>query len=332
MKIQQLQTYNNYSLQNNNNQNRKYNYYANTSAITSTSGNPSFGDLKAPKKLTNFVHDYFTVPVMNIGSKIIKTDNDNLLNHMQTAGSAVMSGMYMYRTLNNDQLDETKKKTLAVNQFLTFVASTIGAYFLDSMLDKFSEKISFNYTAKKLSKAYESMNKDTIFENAKTELENSRNAYNATFDFNKDLKKAKSAQEIKTALENFKSTINIEDSNNRINKAVDKLINQTETETEFKQLKQKIKDGFKNTVTKKSQASNAMEAFANELKKNKNLKNLAQYNEFFETLGKTLVGVGVFKKLAIFTMIYRFVSPIAVTPVANMIGNKMFEKKDEVKN
>ena len=37
----------------------------------------------------------------------------------------------MQRTLANDKLDKDRKNTLAVNQGLTFVVSTIGAYALD---------------------------------------------------------------------------------------------------------------------------------------------------------------------------------------------------------
>jgi len=44
-------------------------------------------------------------------------------------------------------------------------------------------------------------------------------------------------------------------------------------------------------------------------------------------LEKKIRGMGVLKKLIIFGMVYRFLSPVAVTPFANMIGNKLAEVK-----
>ena len=38
-------------------------------------------------------------------------------------------------------------------------------------------------------------------------------------------------------------------------------------------------------------------------------------------------GMGVLKKLAVFGTVYRFIGPVAVTPFANMIGNKLAEAK-----
>ena len=37
--------------------------------------------------------------------------------------------------------------------------------------------------------------------------------------------------------------------------------------------------------------------------------------------------MGVLKKLAVFGTVYRFIGPVAVTPFANMIGNKLAEAK-----
>ena len=54
---------------------------------------------------------------------------------MQVAGSVIISGMYMTQTLRNNQLDEDRKKTLAINQGLTFLMSTVGSYLIDDALD-----------------------------------------------------------------------------------------------------------------------------------------------------------------------------------------------------
>lgn len=87
---------------------------------------------------------YFTVPLVD--SKLInymaeKFKNSRyLFNHLLAVGSAITSGMYMYRTLNNDKLDKDRKQVLALNQFLTFALSTAGAYAIDSKIGSWWDK------------------------------------------------------------------------------------------------------------------------------------------------------------------------------------------------
>jgi len=59
---------------------------------------------------------------------------DNAIKFFLIGGSAITSGVYMYRTLTNDKMDKDRKKTLAVNQFLTFLVSTLGALLIDSRM------------------------------------------------------------------------------------------------------------------------------------------------------------------------------------------------------
>ena len=66
------------------------------------------------------------------------------------------------------------------------------------------------------------------------------------------------------------------------------------------------------------------------LKKTSALKYLENNaNIYNRDLRNRVMGMGVFKKLVIFGMIYRYLSPVLVTPVANKFGEKMLEKKRE---
>ncbi len=72
---------------------------------------------------------------------------------MQVAGSVIISGMYMTQTLRNNQLDEDRKKTLAINQGLTFLMSTVGSYLIDDALDGIAlweKNVSLKYAKKYL--------------------------------------------------------------------------------------------------------------------------------------------------------------------------------------
>lgn len=70
---------------------------------------------------------------------------DSVVDHMQVMGSIIISGMYMTQTLRNKQLDEDRRRTLAVNQGLTFLLSTIGSYTIDRSLDTWWENITAKY-------------------------------------------------------------------------------------------------------------------------------------------------------------------------------------------
>lgn len=53
---------------------------------------------------------------------------------------------------------------------------------------------------------------------------------------------------------------------------------------------------------------------------------------FNPDLAGKVKGMGILKKLAVFGTVYRFISPVAVTPLANMIGNKLAESRDSKEN
>ncbi len=60
--------------------------------------------------------------------------NKLLMNHLMTFGSTILSGFYVIRTLGNKNLDEKKKKTLAINQSLVFGLSTLTCYTVESKI------------------------------------------------------------------------------------------------------------------------------------------------------------------------------------------------------
>ena len=72
---------------------------------------------------------------------------NNMTTHMSALGSTLISGMYIVRTLQNDNLDKEKRKTLAINDGLTWVFSTAGAYLLDSKLGNVCDKATTRFAA-----------------------------------------------------------------------------------------------------------------------------------------------------------------------------------------
>ena len=69
-----------------------------------------------------------------------KNLSDKLTSHLIVLGSTLLSGFYVGKTLNNKKMDEHKRKTLAVNQALTYGASTVMAYTFDGWARKYFTK------------------------------------------------------------------------------------------------------------------------------------------------------------------------------------------------
>jgi hypothetical protein len=183
---------------------------------------------------------------------------DSVVDHMQFVGSAVISSMYMSQTLRNKNLDEKKRKTLAINQGLTFVLSTLGAYYADNKIGNWWEKLTLKYADSQISSEAE------------------RQQAKANKQDTEFVKKYKEAD------------------------AQSKLLFDTE------KLAGRIKKNKKYSLL-------SVGKYINENCPDKILEN-------------RIYGMGIFRKLLVFGTIYRFISPVAVTPIANWLGNKFIYK------
>ncbi len=76
-----------------------------------------------------------------------KTKNSNIVAHLSCLTSIVISGLYVKKTLSNDNLDKQKRTTLAINQGAVAVVSAIGSYSLDNLANKQVDKFIGRFTA-----------------------------------------------------------------------------------------------------------------------------------------------------------------------------------------
>lgn len=196
--------------------------------------------------LTDKIAKYYTGPLYS--SKIAnwlsnRNDIGNIVNHMQAIGSYIISGMYMIQTLRNQNMDDDRKTTLAINQGLTLLASTAIAYLVsEKLVGPWNKHVSMKYAANKLNISVEKLE-----ENLKAHQEKIKKIY--------------------------------------IDKHIDDI----------------------------------------DLKKFKKPNLIHYVNEGLENsnLAGKLKGLDVLKSLIIFGSVYRFFGPVAVTPVATWIGNKL---------
>ncbi len=209
---------------------------------------------KAVDKSTDWLAKNYTARLYQSRlAKMLANQGDRLgriVNHMQVAGSVIISGMYMTQTLRNQQLDEDRKKTLAINQGLTFLLSTVGSYLIDDALDGTWEKnVSLKYAKKYLGED------------------------------GKDLAK------------NF-----------------------AEFARKHKEAHQKgLADG---TIAKGTKFRPAT------------VLSYIEKHVKAPELEKDLKGLQILKSLVVFGTVYRFISPVAVTPIATWISNKFVHKND----
>ena len=64
---------------------------------------------------------------------------------MATFGALLTSGTYVTRTLKNKDLEDDKKRTLAVNQTLCFIVPTIAAYTVDKLIGGWVKKQEYRF-------------------------------------------------------------------------------------------------------------------------------------------------------------------------------------------
>ena len=76
-----------------------------------------------------------------MGTNNTKGLTDKLTSHLIVLGSTLLSGFYIGKTLKNKNMDEQKRKTLAVNQALVYGTSTVMAYSFDGWARKNFNKI-----------------------------------------------------------------------------------------------------------------------------------------------------------------------------------------------
>ena len=176
--------YNNYKPANTKKLNTSITY--NQPAFTSLSEVPAKSGLLNPfkrlgNKISTWIARNYTTRVYTskladfMAGKAEKLDS--VVDHMQVAGSVIISGMYMMQTIRNKDLDEDRRRTLAVNQGLTFLISTFGSYLIDRKLDNLWEKVTVKYAEnqtgdKELGKKIKAINDDII---AKFEKEYGKN-------------------------------------------------------------------------------------------------------------------------------------------------------------
>lgn len=286
------------------------------------------------KNAAGRAYDAFTDVIAHTEGKLAGTSvmkkfinfmkDKNYQQHIVAAVGLVLSGFYMADTARSKNIEEDQKLPLILNQGVVSVASTIGGYTLDNYLTKklnnFTETFNIaNISDEKIQKTILKMHekKDSLeksdFENLFQLFRNEQENRHFTFEkdikdafdvdsgvlkqLNKELKKNPENKTVKKALEEI-NAIPKTDANKvvKVNEIFIKYLNESP-------LIKKIfsKGGFKQSLKLVTE----------------NQKNLSQL----------MTGLKIAKSLMVFGLIYRFISPVIATPIANSISTKIEKTK-----
>ena len=234
-----------------------------------------------------------SAPMNAIAAKL--KNSDNLFQHCLTLGSLITSGLYMEKTLTNDKLDKDRKQTLAVNQGLTFLVSTAGAYSLDKYLKNWWENTTSKYIGTQINDENFAKNFKGI--NQGIDEINKKLKQNPNGDVNKF------AEEVKEALKMPK----------RGEKGYTGY-------TEF--LEHAVKGAIEDADDcVKSVERLKLDKYTDKLVKNGKIAELSS-----ELKGK-IKGMGLLRTMLVFGFVYRYFVPVVVTKPANLLCEKYLSHK-----
>lgn len=220
-----------------------------------------------------------------------KTKNvKNMTTHMAAIGSTLISGMYTIRTLQNDKLDPQKRKTLALNDVMTWVIATAGSYLADAKLANWWEGVTTRFAS------------NYILDNPKAKRINTLGDWDSAKIYEMigyEYEKRENGKKVKVKVPGKYSEL--------INKRIDK-INMAINDSSYTGLRkplQRIESGVKN-----------IRDFNLDVLKNRRLTTLID-------------GMGVLKSLFVFGMVYRYIVPVLVMKPANKLGAYLHKQNDE---
>lgn len=238
------------------------------------------------KKTTDGITKGYSAKIFSskLAAWLARRDNiGSIVDHMQTLGSFVISGMYMTQTLRNKEMDDKRKKTLAINQGLTLVASTAIAYVFSNLFEKpWDKHIAIGY-------AQSNLPEHDVEKELKQHQIKTANNY---------MKKHRDEEDLKGYLDKLNSDPKFE-------KLKDNIDEYVKVHPEEKNLK--ILEGYS-----KFKKPNLVHFVENVIEKGLDDKPLT----------RRLNGLSALKSLIIFGSVYRFIGPVVVTPIASWIADK----------
>lgn len=261
-----------------------------------------------PQPVVNGLSDFYGKVASNHGfQKFIKgfSNSNKTFTHVMVAESVLLSGFYMINTLRNKKIKKEQKPQMLINDTLTLGVSAAGAYLVE---DKISDVVM------KGAEKYFGSHKDFYTKlGAKTAAASKDELLTKVADV-----AGKKGSELTEGLEQVSS---------KIASQLKGLVGEEGKLKAFQITQDKlasVQNAVKDTITQNAgNADKAKEA----------VKGLVDdvYNSAAARgeADKILPGINKLKVIIILGIIYRYLGPVVITPIANKISSKMFANKKE---
>ena len=266
--------------------------------------NPSFNGF-IPEPVVNHLSGFYdkvaqTHPFQKFITKF--STSDNSFKHLMFAESCFLSGFYMLNTLRNKKIKKEQKPQMIINDTLTLGVSSAGAYLLDGKVTNIVNKFAEKYFVK---------HKDFY-----TQL-----GANAKETLQKEL--LNKTSEITAISDPTKVQQAIEEAGNLIGSQMKQWVGEEGKLKAFQITKEslgviqtKVKDAISNNIKNADGAKKAVADLTDDVYKNLSARMEAD---------KIIPGINKLKVLVILGLIYRFVGPVVITPIANKLSSKLFK-------
>lgn len=265
-----------------------------------------------PQPVVNGLSQFYEKAASSNGfQKFIKgfSNSDKTFTHLLVAESCFLSGFYMINTLRNKKIKKEQKPQMLINDALTLGVSTAGAYLVEDKItdvvmkgaEKYIEKNKGFYTdlGKKAQMAAESTPKSELLKKVSDVA-------------------GRTGEELAKGLDDVTAMIGGH---------LKGIIGEEGKSKAFQITNEKlasVQNSVKEAVTKNAgNIDKAKETVAGLV------DDVYNSSAARAEADKVLSGINKLKVLVIFGIIYRYLGPVVITPIANKLSSKWFDKKED---
>lgn len=261
-----------------------------------------------PQPVVNGLSSFYEKVAADKGfQKFIKkfSNSNKTFTHVMVAESVLLSGFYMINTLRNKKIKKEQKPQMLINDTLTLGVSAAGAYLVEDKISDVVMKGAEKYLTahkdfySKLGKEAATANKNDLL-NKVTEVAGKKGR-----DLTEGIEQvsSKMASQLKGIVGeegNLKAFQVTKDKlTNVVNAVKQTIVQNAGNADKTKDAVKEIVDDVYNSAAARAEAD------------------------------KILPGINKLKVIIIFGIIYRYLGPVVITPIANKISSKMFAKKNK---
>ncbi len=242
--------------------------------------------------------------------------NKNYQEHLAAFVGCTLSGFYMLDTARSKTIEKDQKPALIINQGTVCAMSTIGAYTLNHYLNKKINHIAelFHIAKiedKKIQRKFEKFITDPDYANVvkraaknNPKVKDLLNSFAKKFEFNEKVKVY-----VKEEIKKLKGD---EAANNFLKEIKNIVVPKGKDKAEI----------IKELYLKRMKNSKALQRAYNREAMNNAIKKIAGA-EATGKMTRMMNGFKTAQALMVFALIYRFVSPVVATPIANKVSEKL---------